>query len=418
MSQFSRRRQQWTRPKHADRKLPALDLLEYRQTVSDTFFVSLQAAGVSLLGAIAVERARDPFGLTNPLDISISGGSDRPPVPVHGGQGASTLLSAVVAGNAQPDSSRVGGIGRAGLEEPTGRPSESKTNDAAASDFADGLPVVLDSAVDEPAPRSHGVIRKLKLAPPASVVGASTTFTADTATPSPSGAQFEIPQPVEAPAAREAVPAPPARPIIPATANGGDSKAPSVSTNAAAIVASRGASAPGSTAPSTGHSTNPGADALRLATIDGTDIAGSDNMVSSQAAGSTFGSGGVIPCPITTSPGQSGGGPIGTSCEPQMLLSSSSLPVLNWESNHGLVMFPGVIEYDQPLQWVDLRSTAHRSPLTSFLQFPASSFDAQNARHWKLARVSNRSASNVAIAAPLEASVRQWDEANRIREVE
>jgi hypothetical protein len=76
MSHFSRRRQQWTRPKHPDRKLPALDALEYRQTVSDTFFVTLQAAGVSLLGAIAVEKARDPFGLTNPLDISISGGSD------------------------------------------------------------------------------------------------------------------------------------------------------------------------------------------------------------------------------------------------------------------------------------------------------------------------------------------------------
>jgi hypothetical protein len=151
--------------------------------------------------------------------------------------------------------------------------------------------------------------------------------------------QFDIPQPVEPPAAREAVPAPPARPIIPAGANGGDSSATSMSTDSPAIVASRGASAPGSTAPSTGHSTNPRADALRLAAIDGVDIAGSGNMASSQVAGTTLGSSGVIPCPITTSPGQSGGGPIGTSCEPQMLLSSSSLPVLNWESNHGLIMF-------------------------------------------------------------------------------
>jgi hypothetical protein len=172
----------------------------------------------------------------------------------------------MVAGNAQANSSHVGGIGRAVLEEPTGRPSESKASDAAAGDFADGLPVVLDSAVAEPASRSHGVIRKLKLAPPASAVGASATFTADTATLSPSGAQFDIPQPAEPPDARQAVPAPPARPVIPVGANGGE------------IVASRGASAPESTAPSTGHSTNPGADARRLATTDGVIIHETDQV--------------------------------------------------------------------------------------------------------------------------------------------
>src|SRR5262245_37680586 len=61
---YIRRPQNWTRPKTQDMK-PVLDNLEFRQTVSDSFFVSLHVAGVSLLGNIAAEKARDPFGLTN-----------------------------------------------------------------------------------------------------------------------------------------------------------------------------------------------------------------------------------------------------------------------------------------------------------------------------------------------------------------
>jgi hypothetical protein len=324
--------QNWTRPKPKERTLPALELLEYRQTVSDTFFVSLQAAGVSLLGAIAAEKARDPFGLTNPLDISISGGSDRPPVPMDPGRQDSTFLRPVLADKPQTNSAEVGVSDRAVLEEPIGGSSEARVGDVAANGNEDDLPIVLgSSALEEATPRQHGVIRKLQLAPPAFAVRGSTTFTADTATSLPPSGQFEIPQPAKPPGALEAIPATPTRPIIPAGGGAGDS-------NATTVSAQDSADAPA------------GAGAER-----DTAIVAPGDILSSQVAASTFGAGGVIPCPITTSPGQSGGGPIGTSCEPQMLLSSSSLPVLNWESNHGLVAFPGVIEYDQPLQWVELR---------------------------------------------------------------
>src|SRR5262245_36141446 len=63
------------RSKSAEKRLRDPDFPRYRQTVSDTFFVALTAAGVSLLGGIAGEKARDPFGLTNTQDISVSGGS-------------------------------------------------------------------------------------------------------------------------------------------------------------------------------------------------------------------------------------------------------------------------------------------------------------------------------------------------------
>src|SRR5262245_32104053 len=78
-----KRRSDATKPRKQstsdEKKLPAPEYLEYRETVSDTFFVALQAAGMSLLGGIAVEKARDPFGLTNTQDMSVSGGSDQNP---------------------------------------------------------------------------------------------------------------------------------------------------------------------------------------------------------------------------------------------------------------------------------------------------------------------------------------------------
>jgi hypothetical protein len=348
---FSRRRQNWTRPKPKERTLPALDLLEYRQTVSDTFFVSLQAAGVSLLGAMAAEKARDPFGLTNPLDISISGGSDRPPVPVDRGQQQYMFSAPMLLGEPQSDSGRVSGISPAVLKEPTGV-AASRRNDAAASDNEDELPVVLNSSVvDDIVPRPHGVIRKLQLAPPTFAVGASATFTADTAT-TPSGAHFEIPRPVEPPAALQAVPPRPERPIIPAGSNG--------PTNVSAQDSSEtppGFSAethPGNSGSEMGIAQGSSApEAASAGASSGNGLAGASEVVSSQEnIASALGAAGV-PCPIPIALGPSGGG---SSCIPQTLSSSGSLPVLNWESTHGLVAFPGVIEYDQHLQWVELRA--------------------------------------------------------------
>src|SRR5262245_42801681 len=68
-----KRSKSWSRPKPADRKLRDPVFLEHRETVSDTFFVALQAAGASLLGGIAAEKARDPFGRADLVDISVAG---------------------------------------------------------------------------------------------------------------------------------------------------------------------------------------------------------------------------------------------------------------------------------------------------------------------------------------------------------
>jgi len=42
-----------SRPKRADKSWGVFETLEFRQTVSDTFFAGLQAAGVGVLGARA-----------------------------------------------------------------------------------------------------------------------------------------------------------------------------------------------------------------------------------------------------------------------------------------------------------------------------------------------------------------------------
>lgn len=75
------------RSKQAQKNLPVLDVLEFRQTVSDTFFAGLSAAGVGVLGtALAAERSGDRLGATNLLDIAVSGRSNATSRPeVHRG---------------------------------------------------------------------------------------------------------------------------------------------------------------------------------------------------------------------------------------------------------------------------------------------------------------------------------------------
>src|SRR5438093_13283887 len=60
--------------KEINKRIGVLDELEQRQTISDTFFTGMQLAGASIMGALS-ERSRDPFGATNLVDLSVSGGS-------------------------------------------------------------------------------------------------------------------------------------------------------------------------------------------------------------------------------------------------------------------------------------------------------------------------------------------------------
>ncbi len=65
------------RPKLTDKSLGVFETLEFRQTVSDTFFAGLSAFGVGVLGTnLAAGRFGDRLGPTNLLEIMVSGGSN------------------------------------------------------------------------------------------------------------------------------------------------------------------------------------------------------------------------------------------------------------------------------------------------------------------------------------------------------
>jgi hypothetical protein len=92
------------RPKHADRKLPALDVLEFRETISDTLFAGAQVASV-LASVPMAAAAADVLAPSRLSDLSVSGGStDTPESVARSGSGrlepdVSVSSSSVAAGD-------------------------------------------------------------------------------------------------------------------------------------------------------------------------------------------------------------------------------------------------------------------------------------------------------------------------------
>jgi hypothetical protein len=327
-------------------------------------------AGASLLGN-AIAEERDPFDNANLVDVSILGGHPavaepsmpRPSLPADFQASPSTDLP-----NAQDNTALREPITQA--ERRTHQIDLQQTGQSVAentigSELAD---TVLNDKPPDAIPRTHGQIRKLRLAPPASAVGASTTYTATTDSAFDNRA-VDIPS-IQSDAAQVAPP-PPAKPFIPIVAATSDSMLPIMqfdpsSSGAAATGSNTIASSSGATP--TGPTTDDGA-------FNTFKSASSTDASSSSEASETSSTASFAPVICSGSTGgtlsgssQSGGSSSGnsggtspSSCSPSAQAASASsdnIWVLNWHD--GLVMVPDVIEFDQVTDYVELRGHGGR----------------------------------------------------------
>jgi hypothetical protein len=258
-----------------------------------------------------------------------------------------------------PTSRATGGeLGTSGEDEPLASAAELSFP---ARSAPDSLPPAIASALTDLVPRPHGTIRKLRLAPPTAVVGASTTFVVDTgSTAARRGADIEPPSldqstPLETSVARASP-----TPIVQPLAN--DDQA-----NSATYFGS-GESADSDSA-----------------VTDSAEVRSAESAAKSSRAGAPPASqGGGAPAAVGQAPkscsgggtgvGQSGAAassrfatPPGPPCTPPGRQDSSvadPLFVLNYRD--GLVMFPGVVEFDTVGESVDLRAQVYGATVQAY----------------------------------------------------
>jgi RHS repeat-associated protein len=223
---------------------------------------------------------------------------------------------------------------------------------------------VLNDKPPDAIPRPHGQIRKLRLAPPASAVGASTTYTATTDSALDNRA-VDIPS-IQSDAAQVAPP-PPAKPFIPTVAATSDSMLPITqfdpSSSGDAATGSNSIASSSDVAP-TGPTNDD--DVFKAFESGSSTAASSSSEASETSSTASFapvicsGSTGGTQSGSSQSGGSSSGNSGGTSpgsCSPSAQAASASsdnIWVLNWHD--GLVMVPDVIEFDQVTDYVELRA--------------------------------------------------------------
>ncbi len=344
------------RAKQADKTLPVLDVLEFRETVSDTFFAGLSAAGAGIFNSIAVsDRFSGLFGATSLVDISVARESNRMAIPALERSGWQGAVPPEAVASKFSNRSLESGPENGAANPPRFHDDSSLARSAppATLDLADSLAPVLspstrnDSTISDSvlSPRPHGQIRKLHLAPPAATVGARNTFIADTSS-SPPGTSLDIETGLAEGQFTSSIPVH-RQPFIP----------------------------PSQATPNPQNATSP---------IQSTASALPENDAGDQPrASSASQSGGgpdIVPpaknCSPAGPPGQTVSGPhpsalrtppSGPPCMPPGQQNSSvpdPLYVLNWHD--GLVMAPGVIEFDQAGDSVELRAQVYGATVQSY----------------------------------------------------
>jgi len=245
----------------------------------------------------------------------------------------------------------------------------------------DSLPASVNASVigdelESFLPNPHGQDRNLQLAPPSSAVGASNTIISNTASSStPTVSDIEFPSlNVQAGLTGPTLAQPFIPPIQPAT-NGSKATPSSGLAAVSSEPSSAGTNSAESPSSQSARSANDTATGRGIGTAALT--GGGASSPSSPAVGvSAFKQPGKN-CSPDGPPGLSGGGgqagidptssPPGPPCRPPGHQNSSvqdPLFVLNW--NDGLVMFPGVVEFDSPGDSVDLRAQVYGATVASY----------------------------------------------------
>jgi hypothetical protein len=276
-----------------------------------------------------------------------------------------------------------------GAEFATGREGESSavpTESPIPSNVDDESLSPMDADVlSDVVPRQHGTIRKLQLAPPTAAVGASASFVTDTgASASQAGADIEVPsmsQPQSFIAAEPNAPSPfPVQPLS------GEPIAPAEPIDPVAQEASASEAQQDGAWNSQGNSPQGTARGNERQPGD----TESDSASAGGAAESAYGSGAAAVGPngkrcLEGGPpghgnaGQSGGSsasstlnaqpstPHGPPCTPPGQQNSSVTdPLFVLNHRDGLVMFPGVVEFDTMGESVDLRAQVYGATVQSY----------------------------------------------------
>jgi hypothetical protein len=372
------------REKHGDKRLAVLDVLEVRGLIGSF----LGEVAVTAGGVAAARRQSDLFGESAWVDFAVAGDStDEEPTHVCGGTGSLDTGMALGASQDQP-----------------GRPTETdilsmacrvdSLSDLLSADAPglNSLPstinsTLLASAFDDVVPRMHGDFRTLPLLPPAGGGAGSSGFVAATnGVTVQRDSEIEIPSRGNLLSANRRISAEPFVPPIQPTANGLNDSSQAESSASLPAVGVAGVESGGGSADRTDGSADNTDDSGAWMRAS----AGGGGVETPQSANAGPGALGFeMPgqdCSIDAPPGQSGeaGGPPGLGADFATLNSKPSTPVvppcappgpmsfsaadplfvLNW--NDGLVMAPGVAEYDQPDQWQDLRAQVYGATVSSY----------------------------------------------------